>query len=88
MRTTPKMHPDLEPLKLVSAGIVCRSLNCTYQQLASWAKRGLIEKVRLPGGGSRYRLADVVEIARGRGRNAMSTPPEGRGVKARSSPGS
>lgn len=51
-----------DPDELMTAPAVARLLHVNDQTVRDWAAAGLLQYVRLPSGGRRFRRADVLAI--------------------------
>jgi excisionase family DNA binding protein len=79
------VHPiaGKKPKDWMTSGEVARALNMTDAAIRRWAREGLVEAIKTPGGQYRFRreaLARLLQVKRHNG--PSSNPPERRRLKS------
>ena len=71
-----------KPKDWMTSGEVARALNMTDAAIRRWAREGLVEAIKTPGGQYRFRREALARLTQVRNPNGSSYPPERRRSKS------
>jgi excisionase family DNA binding protein len=71
-----------KPKDWMTSGEVARALNMTDAAIRRWAREGLVEAIKTPGGQYRFRREALARLMQVRNPNGSSYPPDRRRSKS------